>query len=361
MQLLTSWMQFNSRVYEFELYAAAARVGVDIDALHFLVPQHQEETVDELVSGKKHTPRFIVNERFTMPQKWDMFLFTCDGGGKIPNSIDDMLVAAKKAAAARRTLSIRQKGKDEERRKVSVREIIEPLICYTLANEQKKSNLTGFWSFFCAAVIAAIPLVVGPSIERDHRVMKIVFLSCITFITFVFASVNLRFLFTATVDTERRKKIAELLSILIRPVANDYNPVVSFTGGVNMWTLIKDSFPDVLRFRRNSRIASSGYNVEEDSGDTKSKPDIETGISRNDAKHTGAMAKFNYDSYIPRIDAEIPQNIYAWMYTRLVLQNYGKRILVRINSYTGKFARVNQRSICVFGWFLFVICMFEVS
>ena len=40
---------------------------------------------------------------------------------------------------------------------------------------------------------------------------------------------------------------------------------------------------------------------------------------------------------VPKVDLRYAQNVYSWMYTRLILQSYGKRMLFRFDSYIGAY------------------------
>jgi hypothetical protein len=367
-------MNFNRDVYEFEIYGAAARVGVNIDSLHYLIPDHGGSEVESKArtnnfGGSKYEPM----RRYTSAQKWDHFLsfgedfHQDDSADKKVEGVKDLFNAATLSSSVKtlsRRVTLRSTlnvNTHSLRRRVTIREVLEPCIRYaTVPDDSTRS--TGFYASVAMAVSTALVPVFHENIlylvphTFYHRVLAILYLTSSTFLTAFYGWVIFQFMFTMTIDTQRRLRIASLMTGLVRPVHQDYSAHISLFGfdGVSIAGIIWKQCATGMRSLRQvpsaSRVAVDGAsqdNMEDGKlyDSVVKEVDISRGVTVTHLGNTERQYEVidcptkksvaQLDAHIPKVDFEIPQNIYAWMYTRLVIQNYGNRMLFRISLYSG--------------------------
>jgi hypothetical protein len=385
LQLLRGWMNFDRDVYEFEIYGAAARVGVNIDILHYLIPDHDPNSKERDVRIiKSGAARFQPLVKYTSAQKWDMFL---SFAGVLKDQENEEITVKQeqpKPGSLGRRESIRKSRRvtlksslhtntQSKRRRVTISEVLEPCIKFATEPDERSRSQSFYASWGVAISVGLVPIFIdNPLYENPHTfyyyVVGVIFLLSSSLLTVVYGFVMFQFLFTATIDTQRRLRIATLLSGLVRPVHQDFSPHISLFGfdGASIkgiiWKHVKQGMDHV------SSMGTSRHNVHRDSA----LPDLEMIQHANDKDHAGErrddpdvirighnsrqfeiidcpekMAKEFDEWHVPKVDFEIPQNIYAWMYTRLVVQNYGNRMLFRISLYSG---RSSCRNRCCMGF-----------
>jgi hypothetical protein len=372
MQLLRGWLEFQRDIYEFEIYGAAARVGVNIDLLHYLIPDHEssESLAATMHREQAQAGRFRTMVRYTSAQKWDSFLAYTDGNGggkteeveqhkynysesmkqlvslKVPSAAvngNGPTANSSKATSRRVTLkSSLHANNRSHRRRVTIREVLEPCIKYATQLDAATQARGRFFSWAMAIGVTLVPLLMDNPLHHvtttKLRISAYIYLGTSSILTMFWGMVCFQFLFTATVDTQRRLRLASLLSGLVRPVHQDYSPRISWFGfdGISIKGIIWKQFRSKLR-----QIPVTD-DVEEGG---KSSAHIPRGsnitrIGNNDRPFEIVECPEQklchlQEWQVPKVDFEIPQNIYAWMYTRLVVQNYGNRMLFRISVYSG--------------------------
>lgn len=299
--------------------------------------------------------------------------------------------------------------------------VLEPCIKFATQPDET-ARLNGLYiSTAIAVTVALIPIFIQNPLYDDtipktffNRIVIIIYLVSSTHLTFFYGFVNFQFLYTATIDTSRRLRLASLMSGMVRPVHQDYSPHISLFGldGVSIKSIIwkqmmsgmhevkkmgadmgRDWMPGGRgRHNRRSRVHSVDQSFNEgdmirriEEGDaaegeidddnySSNSNDQDDTLANTQANAITAAAEddsedpgFHRDErtgrrifqigadgrkfdvvecpeqkhmlmeewHVPKVDFEIPQNVYAWMYTRLIIQNYGVRMLFRIMLYTG--------------------------
>jgi hypothetical protein len=321
-QLIIGWLTYNPVVVSFEVESAAARIGVDIHAYHFVLcnPRFVGDTDDD--------------EYF---EQWSSFL------GRPMAGPDDDHNGSKS---------------DKNRRiKVSVAHLVEAILTKSNKRHPYTDKLGHFVTFF-SAFVALAPLFTGTAIfspSYPHFPWPVVYSVVSMPVVQVMCVTNFLILvLTSSYDAKRRQYASTLLSELIRPTMLDTAPqiitglhcrpkklVKSFQ---HWWRRLRQHF---IRHFVADPISSSGTQTRcEGNGDslegTKSA-DVVFGISGDSTWLPAALEGLGAlhgeidegDSETPILNLEIPQNVYAWLYTRLILMTFGSRMLFRIQAYVG--------------------------
>ena len=376
-------LQFASN--EFEMFAAGARIGVDIRKLYFILPDPSEierfpdeynylllvnnSTVRKLDSWKK----FISNEICPYATSPYSTILTTVAGNKTVN-VHDIAI---------NVLKIAQKF-------ISYKKYIFKLV----------TAIT--------VILVWLPLMMDMSDYTDP--WKVVFVLSSNYILAVMFVVDIHFLVAAIMDASRRYHVAQILSRMARPSHLDVAPVLNFRMKNPMVGLGSNRSLSSVSTRSNSIMSSVSISSGSRSGnyastaiskvpptpatsnhssprdgnrvgsgngsatsiavvpldevdieqqaDTFMNASMETtkdnktnnksniivdsnNVSSTDVFHSAvpgseseAPKDYNLGN-VPRVDFQVHQNLYAWLYTRTVLLDYGHRMQVQVNVYVG--------------------------
>ena len=431
LQLLSGWLGGDDDVLEFEIVSAAARVGVDIDVLHFILPTGDEIPVDPHMGHMGHmghdghggTMGGVAATACTLSlspsQMWDEFL---------SHSIQPHSSKHYSGAPSNKAMQLKSC------RKVTAHQFMRSVIKAAV----EYNTLGGMVYYYIFVVIAAVALALmplthywndGPDISSARFYNRLIFDVSSSYIICQYFFNDFLFLGAIIVDSTRRYDIAVTLSKLIRPTFREMDAVVDLTWDkVSVATLaressknskalavaeavtctdevlskvmsarminqihpelaglmskrkVKDGMVDVeaggnqdvsmssqfhefsvesgVQMRNRGMVSSEQKEGEEslpiDSAASRVKPSPGLshpslfGLLRACAIYTCAPAELFLAAIgtcvsgkarpirtFPKLDFEVPQNVYAWMYSRFVLQSFGTRMLFRMQVYTG--------------------------
>ena len=374
LQLISLWIFGQQHaVHEFEIFAAGARIGVDIQSIYFKLPKASDVEIN-------HENTFDDTIRF-------------DGIQMRPHDAWKEFLCATQLASAG---------------SVSAHDVVFRVL--------KLSQIFVTYKKYIFKIIVSVtvilvwlPLMMDMSDYTDP--WKVVFVLSSNYILAVMFVVDIHFLVAAIMDASRRYHVAQILSRMARPSHLDVAPVLNFKVGN-----FGDSFKSLGRSmssvstRSNSIMSSVSISSGSRSGnyastaiskvpptpatsnhssprdgnrvgsgngsatsiavvpldevdieqqaDTFMNASMETtkdnktnnksniivdsnNVSSTDVFHSAvpgseseAPKDYNLGN-VPRVDFQVHQNLYAWLYTRTVLLDYGHRMQVQVNVYVG--------------------------
>ena len=365
LQLISLWIFGQQHaVHEFEIFAAGARIGVDIQSIYFKLPKASDVEIN-------HENTFDDTIRF-------------DGIQMRPHDAWKEFLCATQLASAG---------------SVSAHDVVFRVL--------KLSQIFVTYKKYVFKIIVSVtvilvwlPLMMDMSDYTDP--WKVVFVLSSNYILAVMFVVDIHFLVAAIMDASRRYHVAQILSRMARPSHLDVAPVLNFKVGN-----FGDSFKSLGRSmssvstRSNSIMSSvsissgsrsgnhaspvnskvpptpamsnhssprDGNSVGSGNGsvtsvavvpldevDIEQQPDTFMNASietTKDNKSNVVIGSFvephrtvsssdvqeeTFADVVPRVDFRIHQNLYAWLYTRTVLLDYGHRMQVRVNVYVGEY------------------------
>jgi hypothetical protein len=350
-QLVIGWLTYNPAVVKFEITSAAARIGIDIDSFHFLLPS-PSSAVDDREKGDENPEneqlKDVEYELKTLNQ-WEKFLDRpLRTKQNDRNSLDntDNLTVNNASSGSLQELARHARVR---RIKVSVGEVVETIL--TRANKEYpfSDDISNFITLF-SAIVTFTPILVNPLLlsknEPNYPWPIIYCVFSVPIVQIMCVTNCLILVLTSSFDTRRRLSAVSVLSALVRPTMMDTDPQIIFglDGPPVSWCVSKKRKQlkrekEIIRLTKLYDSFGTGGDVENGSisspfkstekrGDMKQEKEVD---EQNEDDDNGEGPE--EEKEIPRLSLEIPQNVYAWLYTRLVLMTFGQRMLFRINAY----------------------------
>ena len=361
-QLLTGWLTFQKDVINFELTSSALRLGYDINNLHFLIPL----PTPDIILQRRHADNTLLEEA----TYWKSILAasgvniaTIPVTGKyIMMMITVVLLAILFIYYVSNTYRFNYFGEQTEDgyAKVSVKDMSFVL----LSHSRQGSFYWGYFNtviFLSTVILLILPLIMRTDVDYPNKDVWLTIYDISSSIQiFVYSAINMLFVITPINDALQRLYIAKTLTSLVsseihkdiqlvEKIGKDHSlspygkvPSGSSDNKLKSSRVLAEDARDmevemVLESHQVVNFASREIsNMANTDSISHEEDDVEDDV------HNGDSHPMNVDrpmapttQRIPTLDFYITQNVYAWMYTRLILQNYGRRMLFRMDLYTG--------------------------
>ena len=335
LQLLGLWiLDTQALVDDFFTYAAGARLGVDLRKVFYILPDSTKE-----YSNSNSTSKDLKSSDDMKPlDAWKYFLNVEEYSNIMTtNSFNDITI--------------------------SVFYVVKAIVQSTT----KQIIYTGkiFKTFLAIGII----LVLLPHLNNSPENLtpsRIIFLITSNYILFVFFIIDFHFLVATILDTVRRAVMAKTLTRMACPSSMEVSASLNFkvfngqeSLKATVRRLVTSSTTSLSRSEKSSdspirKTASPSVSrqstppnkmlivpfeteavddVEQDGDHDEAKED--TYSSPSPGNQSASIQAEGGTDVVPKVDFQIQQNLYAWLYTRTVLLDYGHRTVVRANIYIG--------------------------